>query len=404
MSLATRRGPDLAVADKVAIGLGVTLVVLLASTSGEESGHGPPRDLDLLALAIFLLAVIPLPFGRRWPGSVSVAVLVISSWWYAAGFTSGLINLAPLVAFFLLGLSGDRRRQVAVGGFAVAFLGINIVLFAGEAWTSVVDAVGWTVAAILAGEIVCQRRLLLDEYAARASRAESERDAEADKRVAEERLRIARDLHDVLAHTVAIMTVQAGVAADAVETRPSEARAALDTLRAAGRDASSEVQAMVSVLRHGEGPPATAPAPRLDLLPELVTTVRLAGLEVVLAIDVGGSPLAGVVELTAFRVVQEGLTNVVRHTRAQRAWVSLHRERSRLVVTVRDDGKDPGDGDRGHGGNDGRDTRLGGVAGSGLAGMRERVESLGGDLTCGPTDLGWVVTASLPIADGTSRP
>jgi signal transduction histidine kinase len=164
---------------------------------------------------------------------------------------------------------------------------------------------------------------------------------------------------------VALITVQAGVAADALGRRPEEARAALGTLRSAGRDAMAEVAAMVAVLRQGGdgGPAATDPAPGLDRVGDLVHAARTAGVDVDLHTDLGGGPVPGMVGLTAYRVVQEGLTNVVRHAGARRVRVRLERGPERLVVEVRDDGR-------------------GGVTpatpGAGLTGMRERVESLGG--------------------------
>lgn len=387
MTIDELRYRDHTVADRVAIGFGGILLLLRALTTDDQSTHGPPRDLDAVAFVILALACAALLFQRR-PGVVALIVLGLTTWWYGMGYTSGLINVALLVAFFRLGATGDRRLQLAVGGFAVAFLLFSILLFSGEPWTSVIGAVGWTVAAMLAGEVVHARRLLLDEYARRAEQAEGERDAEAERRVAEERLRIARDLHDVLAHSVSLMTVQAGAAADAMDRRPEAARAALVNLRATGRDAMAEVGAMVAVLRQGSEPADTAPAPRLDGVPTLVAAARSTGIDVDLATDLSDGPLAGVVELTAFRVVQESLTNVVRHARADHAWVRLRREPDELVVEVRDDGT----------------ADMATTDGAGLVGMRERVESLGGRLSYGPSadGRGWSVLASLPVGNTTS--
>jgi signal transduction histidine kinase len=157
--------------------------------------------------------------------------------WYATGYTSGLINAPHLMAFFSLGATGDRRRELGVGTAAVMVLFATAVA-TDQPWASIIDPVGWTIVAILVGEVVHARRQAMEGFAERAERAEAERDARllwAERRVAQERLGIARDLHDVLAHTLSAMTVQAGLAADALDRGPSTARAAVSSIRSAGR-------------------------------------------------------------------------------------------------------------------------------------------------------------------------
>jgi signal transduction histidine kinase len=200
--------------------------------------------------------------------------------------------------------------------------------------------------------------------------------------VVEERLRIARDLHDVLAHTVSVMTVQAGVAAEAVDRDPDAAHRSLTAIRRAGRAAMQEVRATVAVLRTGAGPDGTAPAPGIEDLAELAAAVRDQGLDVRIEVPLEDEAVPEVLGLTVYRVVQEGLTNVVRHAGASSVLVRVVQAGSTLDVEVRDDGS----------GGDGTPPGLG------LRGMAERVEALGGSLHHGRDGAaGWVVRASLPV-------
>jgi len=247
------------------------------------------RSFDVGALVLLAAACGFVVLGRRAPAVAASGVLLLTLAWYQIGYTNRLVNVPYLVAFYLLGASGDRVKQLIVGGVAVTGSAVGI-LTSEEPATSAAAAVGWTLAAILFGELTHSRRALVAEYEARALRAEAERDAEAERRVAQARLEIARDLHDVLAHTVSVMTVQAGVARDALARGASGTAAALDTIRAAGGDAMSEIQALVAVLRDGSRPADTAPAPRLDRLDDLAAITRAAGVDVVVRCAADGRP------------------------------------------------------------------------------------------------------------------
>ena len=360
--------------------LGVILVGLFVLAAKEPPSENA-QPLDAWAAALFVAAVgVLVAAGRRYPATVTLVVLGLSVLWYTR-YTNRLMDIPATVGFYLLGTTGDRARQFGVGGFAVLLL---LVAAATSDVELAAQSVGWTVAAILAGELVRSRRLLLEEYAARAAHAEAERDAEARRQVAQERLRIARDVHDVLAHTVSVMTVQAGVAADAVDRDPGAVRSALATLRSAGKDAMAEVRAIVAVLRGQDGPAAMAPAPGLAGVADLAEAARAQGLAVEVDLDLDGVELEGLVELTAYRVVQEALTNVIRHAEAGRAAVRIRPGPVGLLVEVTDDGR----------------GAVGTGPGFGLRGMTERVESVGGTLTFGPrTGQGWTVSATLPTRD-----
>ncbi|HEX2272328.1 MAG TPA: histidine kinase [Acidimicrobiales bacterium] len=380
----SRRG--LPLGDRAALTFAFALLVVQALRNNEGASGVDPRGFDGMA-ALLLAAAVALAVAARWaPARAALGLLALTVAWHQSGYTSGVINVPYLVGFYLLGATGDRRRQLVVGGVAVTAMLVGMIGAGDESVTSVAAAVGWTMAALLFGEVTHNRRALVAEYEARALRAEAERDAEAERRVAETRLGIARDLHDVLAHTVSVMTVQAGVGQDALARGSDGAAAtALGTIRAAGREAMEEIQAMVAVLRNGADPTATAPAPRLDRLGDLVAVAEAAGVHIDLTVDVPPGAATEIAELTAYRVVQESLTNVVRHAQARTATVKVGVDGPDLRVEIADDGIGR------------RSPTGGGHQGFGLDGMRERVESLGGHLQAGPDQArGWRVTATIP--------
>jgi signal transduction histidine kinase len=366
-------------ADRVALGLAAVVIVLAAASTDDPAAGATERTLDGWAALLLVIAGLIVVGSRRFPGSAALAVLGVSFVWYGVGYTSGLINVGMLIAFYCLGISEGERRTFTVAGVAVAALLVGMVVFGDESVPSGLTAAGYIVMAVLFGEFIRSRQLLVDHLAARAERAETD----AERRVVEERLQIARDVHDMLAHTVSAMTVQAEVAADALDRDGDAVRAAVQAIRQAGAEALGEVRATVAVLRSGVDPTGTAPAPRIADIYGLVDTAREQGLDVEFDIALSTRPLPEMMELTAFRVVQEGLTNVVRHAGARSARVTVREAGSVLVVEVRDDGR----------------ARAGAVtAGYGLRGMAERVESIGGELWHGrATGGGWVVRASLPL-------
>jgi signal transduction histidine kinase len=378
------RGPlrSLPLADR-AVFVVVAVLVVIASLANRVEGPGTGRGLDVLAVALLAAGLGFAALAVRASATGALGALAVIMVWYGVGYRSGLINLPFLVAFYLLGATGDRVRQLAVGGLAVALSLIGMLVAGNQSASSAAAAVGWILAAVLFGQVTHDRRALVAELESRAARAEADRDREAERRVAESRLAIARDVHDVLAHTVSLMTVQAGVAQDALEHGRDGADKALQTIRSAGRDALGEIRALVSMLREGSASPDKAPAPGLDRLEELAAATSAAGVPVDLAVELPAGQVPELVELTAYRVVQEGLTNVVRHARARRATVTVRRCDHDLLVSVRDDGA-------GHTGADG--------GGFGLRGMRERIQAMGGSFAAGRTpEGGWLVEARIPV-------
>jgi signal transduction histidine kinase len=274
---------------------------------------------------------------------------------------------------------------VAVAGAELFLYGET--MFDGEplyAAVTVFAAMWW-------GEAVRARRAYVAELRDRAERAERTREEEARRRVDEERLRIARELHDVVSHTIGVISVQAGVAAHLLERRPDKAAESLAAIRQASDEALGELHAMLGVLRErdGDGGTPLAPAPGLDELDALVAQAAGAGVEVQVSLEGAPRPLPAAVDLACYRVVQESLTNVVRHAGASRAEITVRHDDGRVVVEVTDDGHGPNGSGNGKSG------------GQGIVGMRERARALGGTLEAGPRPGGgFRVQAVLPVGQG----
>ncbi len=248
------------------------------------------------------------------------------------------------------------------------------------------DRHGWSVGA---GCALRSRRLLIEELRAATAELERTREDRAEQAVIQERLRIARDIHDIVAHSVTVMLVQAAAAERTAARSPADAAGALSSVQESGRQALAQLRQMLSVLRlavHEESESElTAPQPGLAEVPPLVAQFRAAGLAVDFVPDGVLPGLDPSVGLTAYRVAQEALTNVLRHSCAQAATLHLGRDSRHLVVDVRDPGPARLD-----------DPRL--TGGHGLLGMRERVRACGGDLDAGPdAGGGFRVTARLPL-------
>ena len=248
--------------------------------------------------------------------------------------------------------------------------------------------------AIALADAVRNRRAYVAAVEERARRAEESREQEASRRVGDERLRIARELHDVLAHHIAVINVQAGVAGHLLERQPDQAREALDHVRAAARSVLSEMQAVVTVLREpGESLATDVPAeptPGMNRVGELIDGFRGVGLTIDTVVCGAPSVLPPAIDLVAYRAVQESLTNVGKHAQNAAVTVRMDYLPQLFTVTVTNSGTGPASRAAGN--------RVGSTAGFGLIGMRERVHSVGGRLRAGPTpDGGFVVAATLPL-------
>jgi len=342
----------------------------------------------LFVAAIFL----PLVVRRRYPLSVLGVTTALSGLFAFLPNPPAPTQLAPLLALYVVGTLRDRRTVLTcyalVTGFTMAMV---LRPFTGISWVAdaVSVATSFGVAAAV-GDATRSRRAYIAAIEQRAIDAERTREDEARRRVEEERLRIARELHDVTAHSLSIIALQAGAAEKAVRRDPDSAIAALHTIRVTSKDSLEELRAMLGVLRSAEEDAPLSPAGRLERLPELVAAVEQAGVHVTLDIghDLGDIPAYA--DVSAYRIVQEAITNVARHAQASSARVVVSRAGEELVLEISDDGRGA--------------TAETAVEGHGIAGMRERVAALGGTFEAGPVrGGGFRVAARLPLARGAQR-
>ncbi|MFF1548817.1 sensor histidine kinase [Streptomyces sp. NPDC058291] len=372
---------------------GVLLCMLAGSfvdPHGEQGVSWSVRSPDPLSLLLITFSAVALVFRRSAPMTVLAltgAASVIES---VTGDPRAPVAMSAVVALFTVAAATDRPTTVRAGLLTMTVLTGAAMLAGPLPWYAQenLGILAWTGIGATAGDAVRSRQAAVQAIRDRAERAERTREEEARRRVAEERLRIARDLHDVVAHHIALVNVQAGVAAHVMDKRPDQAKEALAHVREASRSALNELRATVGLLRQSGDPEApTEPAPGLDRLDELVGTFRSAGLRVEVARTDHGTELPAAVQLAAYRVVQEALTNVQKHAGPEaKAEVSIVRVGPNIEVTVLDDGR-PAD-----------EENLPAGGGHGLLGMRERVTALRGTLTTGPRyGSGFRVHAILPV-------
>jgi len=295
-----------------------------------------------------------------------------------------LVSLAPLIALYTAGTLLERKVLVRVALIAIVFaLAVSLP----RQPSARLLAEGARVTAMFAfvaalGDATRNRRAYVTEVEQRAAEAERSRDEEARRRVEEERLRIARELHDVTAHSLSIIAVQAGAAQKVIERDPQAAKRALETIRTTSKSSLDELRAILGVLRGSEEGVPLAPAGSVTRVRELAATVESAGVHVDLQTS-GVEALPAYADVSAYRIVQEALTNVVRHAGATHASVALSSDGEVLTVEVSDDGTG---------------TAGDAIEGHGIAGMRERIAALGGEFSAGPVaGGGFRVTATIPL-------
>jgi len=348
--------------------------------------HHPVWRLGGLDVALLLAGPAALLVWRRYP----VAVMWVTFLAALGPRADRVAYLSLVVAFFLAATGGHRRAAwvMLVAGYVVSLWIAPPIL--GQPASSLGDTLslgGWLALLGVAAEAVRIRR-------ERIAAAAAARLAEERVRAGSQRLGIARELHDVIGHNISLINLQAGIGLDLFDTRPQEAREALAAIREVSGEALDELRAMLASLRDDEsqrGAPR-APSPGLDQLPELVEPACSAGLSVAVQRNGTVRPMGGAVELAAYRIVQESLTNVARHAPRAKVTIDLTYTEDALEICIRDGGSS------GHRAT--RDPSLPlGYPGSGIAGMRERAESLGGSLDAHRRLAGgFEVTASLPTA------
>jgi signal transduction histidine kinase len=392
------RGVDPTRAD---VALAVVLAVIQLLGLWLTPAAAGTRAPDLLSTLIALAITLPLAWRRRRPVLV-LAIIVGASILESLVVASGIVNLTVLIALYSVAVHADRRASVAALGWSLGAVIVVVAVSAASSkfelapliWASVL-VLAWIVcgAVWLLGDLVRSRGEAVAELQQRNAELEAEREENARLAVADERARIARELHDAVAHSMSVMVVQAGAARRALETgepgsdvAADQARGALAAIEATGRDALGEMRQVVGALRPPGGE-AYEPQPSLDELDRLLATVREAGLAVELVVDGARRAVPRSVDLSAYRVIQESLTNTLKHAHAASARVRLSYGSDALEVEVTDDGR-------------GAAARLleGPHRGYGLAGMRERVAMVGGEIVAEPgRSGGFVVQARLPL-------
>jgi signal transduction histidine kinase len=388
---------------------------------------------DAKAYGMAAVGAAALAFRRRFPVSAVVVAGASTAYYYIGPFPDGPEMLTFAIASYLAAANG--RRLAAYGGTAT-----GLAIFA---WAEFlvgplglgrfVSVLAWVLVVLCAGELTRYHRAYLAEARRRVTEAERTREEEARRRATEERLRIARELHDVLAHKISLINVQAAAALHRRD--PGQAYDALSAIKDASKETLRELRTTLGVLRQVDEVQPLGPMPSLDRLDELINQTVDAGLPVRLTISGDRVPLPAPVDLAAYRIVQEALTNAVRHAGPATATVLVRYAADRMVLEVCDDGRGAADrpsdrpmGDRTtdrHGADGGtadrgtadratadratadRGTADGGAGtpdGNGIRGMRERAAAVGGTLTATTRPGGgFLVQASLPLTEGHGR-
>lgn len=362
----------------------VVVVPALITPLGDPSALGEPLSILLVVGPVTLLM-----FRRRWPVVAlagCVAAFGITAW---LGNTEPWVVISMAIAGFSMANRTSRRTALVVGGAAVVVItALSVLLTRGQPFDVRILSLVFVVATgLAAGDATRSRRELLREVTERALRAEETRESEAQARVAQERLRIARDLHDRVAHEIAVISLNAGVASSALTARPDLAERSLGEIRRAARSVLGEIGDVLRLLRSDE-PVAglEAPRPGLEKLDELLHRVKGAGLRVTVRSDDPLPKLVGTADEVAYRTVQEGLTNAHKHGADQRAHLLLAHADDRLKIVVSNPVADDVD----------RESAPSG-SGYGLLGLRERVAAVDGTMTTGSTPAGFQLTVTLPL-------
>ncbi|MEW1753630.1 sensor histidine kinase [Streptomyces angustmyceticus] len=395
------------------LAVAILVCILCGPVAGPHGPHAPrlgSGHLTVMTAVPAALACAALVLRRRLPRTVLAVTggCTLVELLARSGDPGAPVAASAVIALYTLASRTDRPTTWRIGALTIALLTAAAMLYGPRPWYAQenIALFAWTGMAAAAGDAVRSRRAFVDAIRERAERAERTREEEARRRVAEERLRIARELHDVVAHHIALVNVQAGVASHVMDSRPDQAKQALAHVREASRSALEELRTTVGLLRQSDDPKApTEPAPGLGVLDQLVDGFVRAGLPVDLEIPHPPRQLPASVDLTAYRVVQEALTNVHKHAgEGARATVRILHSDTALTVTVLDDGagragiprQKGGDRPPVEPGGPGEPEDSGG--GHGLIGMRERVFALRGTVVTGPRAAGgFQVRVTLPL-------
>ena len=358
--------------------LAAALPVVTYFAAHHQAGH---RPFDAGAIALVAAPAGALAVRRRYPVAVLALVFAATLAYFVLGYANGPIWLALIIAYYTAVTGGHRLAAAvaAVAGFAI-FPWLDYLLRHRPAPSAagLAGLAAWLLVVLGAGEAVRIRR----ERAAAAARIAA---AEARRRASEERLRMARELHDSLGHYLSLISVQSAVALNLNQQLPDQARAALAAVKQASKEALRELRSVLDILRQDGDPAPRSPAPGLARLGELVAQASAPGLDVRAHTEGIPRPLPFEVEVAGYRIVQEALTNVARHAGPATATVRLTYGQDELTVRVDDDGRGPA-------------ACPPPGSGNGITGMRERAAALGGELSAGPRPGGgFRVQARLPV-------
>ncbi|WP_396642727.1 sensor histidine kinase [Microbacterium sp.] len=344
-----------------------------------------------LVVVVALLPAVLLPLRRRWPLSILAACLGCFGIAALLGTIGPGLVLAAAIAMFGVANRSTRRRTLITMAVAVPGIVLLSALAAiGDVFDPRTVQFAFVVAfAAAAGDATRSRREYISEMTERALRAEKTREVEAQRQITEERLRIARDLHDAVAHQISVISLNAGVASTSLETRPEKTREALASIRRASRAVLAEIGDLLEMLRADEGgedgTSVRPPQPGLERLDDLVARFQDTGLEVGVRREGDLTAVPVPLQRIAYRVVQEGLTNAHKHGALHRAHVLLEAGPDALLVVVTNPVRDDQAADP--------ESR----AGHGLTGLRERVAAVRGSVRAGSTPGGYRLAASLPL-------
>jgi len=367
----------------------LAVVGMLEVVLGRGNPHGAPQTTLWFCIPALAVLVLPIFARRRFPFAGPAAY-----WLLGAGitfvdpllipYTNALIPIGMAVAF-LLGNLRDSRKAGAGLAVVVGSMVTIIYNIPGHSASQLVFVPIEFVAGWVAGFAVRERAEQAEAAEVRATAAELERDAAARIAVAEERARIARELHDIIAHAVSVMVLQVGAVRHKLPDELAEDRDALQGVERVGRAALAEMRRLLAVMRRDEDRAELAPQPGLDALDSLVKDIGRAGLPVGLHVEGEPFPLPRGIDLSAYRIAQEALTNALKHAHASHADVTIHYTPDEVQIEVRDNGHGPVT-SNGHG--------------HGLIGIRERVKLYGGELTTGTAhDGGFILSTRLPVPD-----
>jgi signal transduction histidine kinase len=378
----------------------LVLVAGLISLTAEPTPANP-TPTDALAVVLVVVGFGALALRRRYPIAVLVVATVCAIVYVVRDYPDNGLPVIALMALYTVASHRPRRVWVTAVTIFLVILGISAVTHPNE--VNLVDLVGnvaiFGIAAVF-GDSVRLRKAYTGALEARAAALERSQQTEAKRAVAEERLRIARELHDVVAHAMSVVAVQSGVGAHVIDSDPAEAKRILENVKVTSREALDEMRRLLGVLRRqesdGDGPVLDlAPVPGLHGVEGLAQSLREAGVPVQVQVSGTRIDVPPGVDLCAFRIVQEALTNVLRHAGPARALVDVEYRPGAVTVRVTDDGR-------------GAAAAVASVAsggGHGLLGMRERVAVFGGELTTGPhVGGGFRVSATLPFERTSAAP